>query len=219
MASPVILLIDDHALVRLGMVAVLREAFPVSVIHEAASLADATHLLQSDLILHIVLTDLHLPDALGFGALSRVQSMRPDVPIVAISGSLIDENDLLQQAPYLAGFVSKTAPAQSLVEMIERVMAGNAHVITAAPLVRHQSLTEREKDVIQLCAQGLRNKEIGRRLGISENTVRAHLGTVFRRYGVRSRAEAALLSEQLGLSARALDQIVPMDKSHESKDR
>ncbi|OYU49314.1 MAG: hypothetical protein CFE31_08160 [Rhizobiales bacterium PAR1] len=187
------LIVDDHPLVRMGLRTALQAAISSALIAEASSLGEAFPLLVG-CSYDAVLLDLTLPDSCGAETYQAIQKQCPETPVVIITGENPRE---LSQSPQLAGAVAVLSKA-----------SGPDAILTAlATLVGHKSdegqvditrpaLTSRERDILILCARGLQNKVIGRSLGISENTVRAHLASVFKRFGLSHRGEVKGLLEQ-----------------------
>ncbi|MCA0407447.1 MAG: response regulator transcription factor [Proteobacteria bacterium] len=191
-----ILIVDDHPLVRVGLRTALQAAFPAALLSEAATLAQAQACL-AQTAHNAAILDLTLPDSAGIATLLALAEQCPGMPILVVSGTEPEALRGLPGAEAAAAVLSKGAGPDALIEVLGSIMATTPEspVDEAVRLV----LTPREKDILVLCAQGLQNKVIGRSLGISENTVRAHLASVFKRFGLSQRSEVKALLEQAGL--------------------
>jgi DNA-binding NarL/FixJ family response regulator len=185
-----IVIVDDHPVVREGTAALLRERPGLDVVSTAGSLEEAEPLLD-DRAVDVVLLDIRLGTSSGFDLLARPPApsiTRP--PIVVVTA--YDYPQYAEAAVRLgaAGFVLKTAPLDDLVEVIRGASAGKVAFV-GRPAGAVARLTPRELDVVRLVAEGRSNDEIAATLAIGTKTVETHLGRVFDRLGVASRAELA----------------------------
>ncbi len=208
-----ILIVDDHTLVRQGLTSLLLDAADIEVVGEAgdgaAALAAALR-LEPD----VVLMDVLMPGMDGARATAAIRSRRPGARILALSGSDVRTRILATVRAGASGYVSKTAPKEELVAAIRRVHQGRPAMpagLTAQLLEEHppaaptpEVLTRRETEILGLVAQGLSNREIADRAGISEATIRTHVGHIFAKLGVNNRVEATLCALVDGLTS--LDQ-------------
>ncbi|MDA8202219.1 MAG: response regulator transcription factor [Chloroflexi bacterium] len=207
-----VLLADDHTLFRDG-VASLISAWGHEVVgqasngEEAVSLADK---LRPDL----VLMDVRMPGLSGLAATQRIRTDHPEVAIVMLTVSE-DEDDLFTAIKAGAqGYLLKNLESAQLRSMLEAVSRGEAAITpaTAARIideflrpdrprlpVEPDRLTDREIDVLRLVTQGLRNKEIASRLGITENTAKFHLKNILEKLHAQSRTELAARAVREGL--------------------
>jgi len=208
-----ILLADDHALFRDGVRSLL-EAWGHEVVGQAGDGDDAVRQaerLQPDL----VLMDVRMPGTSGLAATARIKSAQPDVHIVMLTVSE-DEDDLFAAIKAGAqGYLLKNLESAQLRRMLEAVARGEAAITpaTAARILQEfarvdrpaaggrdpDQLTERELEVLRLVTDGLRNKEVAARLGISENTVKFHLRNIVEKLHVQSRTELAARAVRDGL--------------------
>ncbi|MGJ7522381.1 response regulator [Variovorax sp. LT1P1] len=202
-----ILLIDDHALFRCGLHMVLAAGIPGLEVAEAASLEDAMHCTMATPTL--VLLDVHLHGLNGIEGIALVKRKWPDAAVIMLSSQAEPHMVALALERGATTFVSKAATADTILEVIDRVRRGlvpsptpGAALSTPAPVdADAQRLTPRQCEVLNLMCQGLSNKLIGRRLNLSENTVRGHVQAVLAALQVSSRSEASFAARQRGLVA------------------
>jgi DNA-binding NarL/FixJ family response regulator len=199
-----VLLVDDHKLVRAGLSALLNTAADVEVVGEAADGAIALELADRTEV-DVVLMDLSMPVMDGVTATRRMRAEHPDVRIVVLT-SFVDQDKVRQAiAAGATGYVLKDCEPNELLAAVRSAAAGHAPLdprIAGALLPTSgqgdagPQLSDRELQVLRLTAKGMANKQIGRALGISERTVKVHLGNVFRRIGVADRTAAALWARE-----------------------
>ena len=195
------LLIDDHEVVRVGLRLVLEGAFPGARVCDVGSLAAGLARLQQAAPVDLVLLDPGLPDAGGVSGLQAIRAACPDQPVIVVSGST--DSAFIDRCLSLGarGFAPKSIGSEQIVACIASALKGEVYrpgLETVAASFR-ETLTKREEEIVLYCAAGLQNKEIGLRLGISDNTVRAHLAKIFKRFDITSRADTKSLVERLGL--------------------
>ena len=207
-----ILLADDHALFRDG-VASLLDAWGHEVVGLASDGDEAT-VLAERLGPDVILMDVRMPGTSGLEATRRIAATRPEIAIVMLTMSE-DEDDLFQAIRAGArGYLLKNLEAAELRSMLDGVARGEAAIspATAARIIAQYArggirgpaatpdrLTDREMEVLRLVTDGLRNKEIGTALGISENTVKFHLRNILEKLHAESRTELAARAVREGL--------------------
>ena len=209
-----ILLVDDHAMFREVLRHILHRLSAEVEIHEAGSIEQGLALQVPPSALDLVLLDLLLPGVQGLDGLTALKRCYPSSPVVLLSG-LTDPN-LIREAMRggAQGFISKSIHADAMLEALRRVLEGELWFSqqdmqdgerglesepTTGSGARTVSLTPRQRDVLLQLSEGHSNKEIGRRLMMSENTVRSHVASVFRSLGARSRTEAVILARRKAL--------------------
>jgi len=198
---------DDHPMFRAGVVLSLREEEGIDVIGEAGDAAAALALARSELP-HVMILDIAMPGG-GLEAASQIATVCPATRIVMLTVSE-DEDDLLAAMKAGAsGYVLKGAGAGELANVIRSVHAGEVYVAPALAwgMLRelrtprtspYDGLTEREREVLELVAEGLSNHEVGERLGLAEKTIKHYMTNILGKLQVRSRVEAALLVAREG---------------------
>ena len=198
-----ILVVDDHALIREGLRQVLRGLESDVEVHEAATGARAFDIAGQQPELDLVLLDYHLPDMTGLQALEVFARQHPSLPIVMLSGSV---NPRIMQEVMARGasaFLTKSGMSEDLLSVIRHVLAGGVHLPTmaadpyASPLPILQ-LTPRQEEVLQLLLDGYTNKEMGRLLRVSEETVKNHVSSILRSFGVSTRTQAVVAASRHG---------------------
>ena len=206
-----VLLVDDHAVVRTGLEQVLATFSDVDVVGSAGSGEEAVRLTlerEPD----VVLMDLSMPEVDGIEATRRILEQRPGVRIVIFTSFSERDRILAAIDAGAIGYLLKDADPEEVHRGIQAASRGEsplasraAQAVVAERIATRpaRELTDREREVLVLVASGLANKQIARRLGIAEKTVKAHLTNLFQRLGVQDRTQAALWAERHGLlSAR-----------------
>jgi DNA-binding NarL/FixJ family response regulator len=203
-----VVLVDDHELFRAGVRGEI--ATSVDIVGEAGTVAEAVPLIR-ELDPEVVLLDVHLPDGGGEGVIAGVTQERPAVKFLALSVSDAAEDVIGVIRAGARGYVTKTISAAELQDAIERVAQGDAvfsprlagFVLDAfragEPLGSDSeldTLTPREREVLQLIARGYRYKEIAARLHLSIKTVEAHVSSVLRKLQLSSRHELSRWAQQ-----------------------
>jgi DNA-binding NarL/FixJ family response regulator len=204
--------IDDHELARGGLLAMLRTAPWIEIAGAADGCADGIR-LAVEASPDVVLVDIRMPEVDGLHCLSRLLDLTPPPKVIMVSG--FDEAaDVLEAINRgAAGYLLKSIGAHTLVEGVRDVVAGRlaidpellrlalSETPRAAPMpaANVASLTAREMDVLRLVAEGQTNKEIGGKLGISEDTVKKHVQNVIWKLNAADRTQAAILAMRLGL--------------------
>ncbi len=196
-----ILLIDDHAMFRSGMGMVLRSGMPNVEVFEAGSLDEAMRSAISAPA--VVLLDIQLQGLNGLECIALLQRKWPQVPIIMLSSDNTPGTVRLALQRGAAAFVSKADTADTMVAVITRVLGQELGrplpVGTPEKTPVRPHLTPRQCEVLDLLCQGLPNNTIGRRLGLTENTVRGHVQAVLGLLQVSSRTEASFAARRSGL--------------------
>jgi DNA-binding NarL/FixJ family response regulator len=195
-----ILVVDDHQLVRAGLVSLLDGEDDLEVVGEAADGAEALEVAVATAP-DVVLMDLSMPIMDGVSATRALLDERPETAVVVLT-SFADQARVAEAlAAGAVGYLLKDSHPRDLLAGIRAAASGYAPLDPRvargllpsgrAPDPAAQ-LSQRELQVLQLVTKGMANKQIGRALGISEHTVKVHLGSVFRQIGVGDRTSAAM---------------------------
>ena len=202
-----VLLVDDHAIVRAGLKAVLGVAHDIRVIGEAANGVDGVAMAQR-LKPHVVIMDLTMPGGDGVAAIKALAAM-PDAPKVLVLTMHTEEEYLMPALKAGAsGYLVKSAADRELVDAIRAVIRGEMYVQQNAGRVlargfvaKDPASEERARNVLVLVARGYSAPEIGERLSISPKTVDTYKQRVNEKLGVTHRAEYVRIAMRLGLLA------------------
>ena len=206
-----VVLADDHAMVRHGLQQLLSADDDIEVVATAQDGAEAVEVVARTRP-DVVLMDLQMPDVDGVEATRRIVEGESDSQVVVLTSFSDRERIIAALDAGAVGYLLKDAEPQDLLDGIRAAARGESplHPRAARELLAARSLssvqppavelTPRETEVLTLVRQGLANKQIARRLGISERTVKAHLTSTFQRIGVVDRTQAALWAERNGLT-------------------
>ncbi len=205
-----LLFVDDHEVVRIGMVRLLQET-DIDVVALASTGGEAVELTQR-LKPDIVMLDVRMPGGDGLSALGRIKIDHPHLPVVMLSN--YDNPTYVARAVALGacGFLFKSMPRAELIDAIRRIHQGEIlwtrdelRRVTgalAAPRLGIESevpLTHREAEVLKLIATGQTNRQIAETMGISYETVKEHVQNILRKIGVSDRTQAAVWAVRQGL--------------------
>ncbi len=197
-----VLIVDDHFIVRKGLLALLSESDDVEVVGEAADGRDAVARAQA-LRPDVVMMDLMMPVLDGVGAIRAILEAQPEAKILALSSAAGSEKLLEAVRAGALGYLSKSADRSELLAALHKVNRGEPWLPPALtrrllqwsqPATALETLTEREAELLRLVAKGMANLAIGERLHISEATVRTHLTHIFSKLGAANRVEATLFA-------------------------
>jgi DNA-binding NarL/FixJ family response regulator len=204
-----VLLVDDQELVRAGLRGILRETFGFEIVGECADGDEAAGAIARSEP-GIVLMDVRMARLDGVAATRLVHDLRPDLPVLALTTFDDDEALAGMLRAGAAGFVLKGVPAEELHRAVRTVAEGGAWLdpaVTGRVLAIYRAapapsaaapalsqLTEREREVLTLVAQGCTNGEIAQRLFIGEGTVKTHINHLFTKLDLRDRAAAIVFA-------------------------
>lgn len=201
-----LVLVDDHVIFRQSLSEILKTQPDLQLVGDAGSLSEAEALL-ADRKPDVLLLDLRLPGEYGLDLLRRMQAVSPETRTLVLTGS--DEPPDVVEAMRLGarGFVQKHNPTALILKSIRKVYEGEIWLDSAmtetvlhafqtdaprSPAASAPQISPRERQIVQLVVEGCKNKEIARRLFISEKTVKNHLSSIFEKLGVSDRVELAL---------------------------
>jgi DNA-binding NarL/FixJ family response regulator len=209
-----IVMVDDHAVVRDGMKSLLELDGFAKVVATAATAEEAVATLRR-VTCDVVLLDIGLPRSDGIWCATAIRTVNPSQKILVLS--MHSDEDVLRQAldAGVNGYILKSASFDEVKRALADVHAGHLYVeprLAGLLLTRSQKrpegeasqmlvkgLSEREREVLALTARGRTNQEIAASLGLSLNTVKAHLKNIYRKCGVSDRVQVVLCAMRLGI--------------------
>jgi DNA-binding NarL/FixJ family response regulator len=204
-----VVIADDHAVVRTGLAELISTMSDVELVGTARDGADAVTVCAEQRP-DVVLMDLEMPDVDGIEATRRIKAAQPETAVVILTSFSDRERILRALDAGAAGYLLKDAEPDELGRAVQAAARGDAPldpkaaraVLSARAGERPvDALSQREREVLSMVAEGLPNKLIARRLAISEKTVKAHLTSVFRQIGVTDRTQAALWAQRNGIGS------------------
>lgn len=206
-----ILIVDDHPVLRDGVEALLRRNDAALAVVQAASADDAMQMLDQHADIDAIVLDLKMRGTSGVDAIAALARARPALQIIVLSSSEDPRDVRAAFAHGALGYVPKSASPHTVLAAIVMVLNGERYV---PPLLlddgaayaieppRHAAgapLTPRQIEVLRYLAEGVPNKVIADRLGLSEKTVKAHITAIFRTLHVLNRTQAAAAGRKAGL--------------------
>jgi NarL family two-component system response regulator LiaR len=210
-----IVLVDDHEVVRRGIRAYLESDSGFTVVGEAGSGEEAIGLV-SESIPDLVLLDLILPGIDGVETTRRIRQVSPRTQVVVLTSYHEDAQIFPALRAGAVAYILKDMKMDKLVEVLERALQGEVtlHPRVAARVLQNvrgeqqgepplsTDLTEREREVLKLIANGLTNRQIAERLVISENTVKGHVSNILSKLHLADRTQAAVYAWREGIVNR-----------------
>ncbi|MEV4064569.1 response regulator transcription factor [Nonomuraea dietziae] len=210
-------LVDDEAMIRVGLRMVLSGESDIQVVGEAADGVEALDLVARTRP-DVVLIDVRMPRMDGLEAARRLVREHPDSKVIVLTTFDEDEHVASALRAGVSGFLLKVAPPEHLIEAVRTVAAGGGLLDPAVTLrviaafaaqpdpsqvtsraAELESLTSRETDVLKLLAQGLTNTQIATRLYLGEATVKTHLSRILMKLNVTTRVQAVVFAYESGL--------------------
>lgn len=211
-----LLVVEDHALVREGLVRLLGQVEPGAQVQEGADFEAALNVLDNEGEFDLVLLDLALPGIDGFAGLDILRRRYPAMPVAVVSA--FDDLPTITRVLHLgaSGFIPKAFSGEALLSAVREVLAGNIFRPTGqsssqlddmTPVPPSKSgvrpdeigLTDRQGQVLALMVRGMSNRDIADQLGLSEGTVKIHATAVFKTLGVNSRTQALVAVARYGI--------------------
>ncbi len=213
-----ILIADDHTLFRRGLELLLQRIFPAIMMIGVADAHQAMQAIEEHGAFDLVLLDLAMPGMNGIAGVRRFVEHQPAAPVIILSAHVESEEILKCIQLGVRGYVPKSSSEEVLEHALSLVLAGEAFVPSAVvaqlgsgggraqpaelanlagdnPL---RQLTTRQRETMALMIEGRSNKEIARKLGLLESTVKAHIKVILRKLGAQNRTHAALIAADLG---------------------
>ena len=198
-----VLLVDDHALLRTGVANIINQESDLRVVAEATNGAEGLEAFKTHRPDETLL-DLRMPVMEGVEAVQQIRAIDPQAKVIVLTTYDADEDIARALQAGAKAYILKDLAADDLIACVHAVLAGKTYLAPAAAAklaerVTRVQLTPRELSALQLMADGKANKEIAADLGISERTVKTHLGHLFEKLGVTSRTEAVKVANRRGL--------------------
>jgi len=206
-----VLIIDDHAVVRRGLTEIFYDEFPEVKMGEAENSRVALELIVSQ-EWDIVLLDINIPGRSGLEVLSEIKRLRPQTPVLIVSAYPEEEFAIRSFKLGAAGYLNKSSASDEVVAAARKVMAGGKYVTAllaeklAAMLgdgiehAPHESLSNRELQVLRMVANGRTIKEIAAELALSEKTVGTYRARISQKMGLATNVELTRYALQQGLA-------------------
>lgn len=207
-----VMVVDDHEVLRSGLRFMLRNQPDMDIVAEASDGETAMETVEAA---HpdVVLLDIRMPGIDGLETLRRLQARWPDLPVVVLS--MYDDPEYVDDALRCgaSGYLLKTVTAEELARAVRAVCAGGGYLQAEVtrpilsrfarlrPVREAPALSPRDRELLQLLAEGLANKQIARATGLSEATVKGYLSELFDKLGASDRAHAVALA----LRSRLID--------------
>ena len=211
-----LVVVDDHPLFREALSGSIKTHLPDCEVQAVGSFEKLQALLAERPDMDLVLLDLHLPGNHGLSGLAWLRGHYPALPVLLISGH--DDPDIIRRAlaDGAAGFLSKSAESEVIIEAIGQVMAGETWIPDGLqPSVsepdqtelarRVGELTPQQYRILLMLGEGLLNKQIAWELEITEATVKAHMTAIMRKLGVHNRTQAVTLFNRLAVGRQGWD--------------
>jgi DNA-binding NarL/FixJ family response regulator len=200
-----VLIVDDHAVVRMGLRMFFDLQADIVVVGEATDGAEAVATARR-LVPDVILMDLLMPTMDGITAIGLIKADQPEIEIVTMTSFIEEEQVTAALEAGASGYVLKDAEAEEVAAAVRAAHAGEVHLDPAVARLLAQRLrarpapgnalvellTDRETDVIRLLGRGMSNKEIGAALFITERTARTYVSNILGKLGLASRTQAAL---------------------------
>jgi len=198
-----VLVVDDHPMLREGVAAVLDLQDDMRLVGEAESGAAGVARFR-ELRPDVTLMDLQMPDITGVQAIETIRTEAPNAKIVVLTTYDGDVQALRALKAGAAAYLLKSSLRRELIDTIRDVHAGRKHIAAsmAEKIAVHaidERLSDRESAILRLVADGCQNKQIARRLAISEQTVKAHLKSIFSKLDVSDRTHAVTVALRRGI--------------------
>lgn len=197
-----LLVVDDHPMLREGIVAVIERQADMTVVGEASDGAEAIARF-AELNPDVTLMDLQMPGASGFVAIEGIRARAPRAPILVLTTYPGDSQALRALKAGANGYLLKSCIRRELIDAIRAVHAGRRPISAeiAQEIAAHaldERLTEREVAILKLVAEGHPNKQVAWRLQVSTDTVKAHLKNIFAKLDVSDRTQAVIIAARRG---------------------
>jgi len=207
-----LLVIDDHAVVRKGLVQILEEASFTVQVHEAGRGEDVLDMVRSTPY-DVIILDLHLPGMSGFQVLEQLQTVHPDIPVIILSMHDEEEYGVRVLRAGASGFVAKGTDPDVILDAVQRVATGKRYISPALAehlLVAldtdtdrspHETLSDREFEVFRRIVDGQSVTEIGKELHLSVKTISTYRTRILEKLSMDSNADLVKYAVRHGIVA------------------
>ena len=197
-----VLIVDDHAIVRKGLMQILAECAETAAVDEADSGEEALEKVH-DNAYDLVMLDISLPGKNGLEVLKEMKSLCPELPVLVLSMHPEEQYAIQALRTGASGYLTKASAAESLVAAMQKVLQGGKYIsnslaeklayglINEAAIPLHEALSNREYQVMRMIATGKRPKEISLELSLNVRTVSTYRGRIMHKMGMRNNAELA----------------------------
>src|SRR5262245_12984210 len=204
------IIVDDHPLFRGALSQALGDAFAKAEVLEAGSLDELTDQLANAGEVDLILLDLAMPGVHGVSGLLYLRAQHPEIPVAVVSAS--DDPGTIRQCLDCgaSGFIPKSQPVECIRDAIRKILQGEVWLPadvdlatvpageTAELVSRMSTLTPQQVRVLMMLGEGLLNKQIAFKLGVSEATIKAHVSAILQKLGVDSRTQAVIAISKIG---------------------
>jgi DNA-binding NarL/FixJ family response regulator len=210
MAATRLMIVDDHPLFRGALNQALSASIPDAIVVEAGALDDMIAQLGQSTDIDLILLDLQMPGVAGLSGLLYLRAQHPEIPVMIVSAS--EDVPLIRRAIEFgaSGYAPKSLPVERIRDAVRQVLDGaiwvppdidltaNADKETTELVSRLSTLTPQQVRVLMMLGEGLLNKQIAFRLGVSEATIKAHVSAILQKLGVDSRTQAVIAINRIG---------------------
>lgn len=195
-----VMCVDDHIVVRVGLSTIINQQPDMQVVAHASDGGEAVQQFRKHRP-HVVLMDLRLPGTDGFQATKAIRQVDPGARIIVLTMFEGDEDIRRAVEAGASAYLLKDTLADNLVHVIRAVHQGGKVFPAHAPggANKGQMLTRREEEVIRMLGKGMRNREIAAAFGISEDTIQAHMRSIFAKLEVHDRTTALTVALRRGI--------------------
>ncbi len=204
------IIVDDHPLFRGALSQALGDAFANADVLQAGSLDELTDQLANAGEIDLILLDLAMPGVHGVSGLLYLRAQHPEIPVAVVSAS--DDSGTIRQCLDCgaSGFIPKSQPVECIRDAIRKILQGEVWLPvdvdlasvpssdTAELVSRVSTLTPQQVRVLMMLGEGLLNKQIAFKLGVSEATIKAHVSAILQKLGVDSRTQAVIAISRIG---------------------
>ena len=215
-----ILIADDHPLIREGITNILFNIYPDLSLLETSSYIETIAIIKNHHDINMVILDLYMPDFCANNSVIEIRSLIPCIPLIVISSSENTADIKLAIDSGANGYITKSTANNELSTALSTVMQGKLYISnkiavqnnndhTREPASKNKNasdkLTNRQQEVLEYMSHGETNKEIARRLDISEKTVKTHISLIFQTLNVTNRTQAVITAKNHGIINREVN--------------